>query len=82
MTEKNSQSIKSDRISKSSILRAAGNIAAGIMTEVYDHKAGIYNAELVASESVRQARLIAAEVERTEPSQGTQGQLENAEASR
>lgn len=35
MNEKNSQSIKSDRISLSSIYRAAGNIAAGMAADAY-----------------------------------------------
>jgi hypothetical protein len=62
MGEQNSQSIKSDRISKSSLARMAGNIAAGIAGEAYRAE-GIWNAELVASESVRLARLIAHEIE-------------------
>lgn len=60
MSEK-SQSIKSDRISKSSIARIAGNVAAGLVERDYDYED--YRMQVIAERSVKLARLIAAEVE-------------------
>ncbi len=58
-----SQSTKSDRISESTIARMAGNIAAG-MTQLHST-----DPTYVARQSVKIARAIAAEVERTAPKQ-------------
>ena len=65
MTDKPSQSIKSDRISESSIARMAGNIAAGLV----GHPSATVHDEADLTWTVRTAvhiaRAIAAEVERT-----------------
>jgi hypothetical protein len=51
-------------ITESSILRAAGNIAAGMVT---GHALSLIDNQYIAERSVALARAIAAEVERTEP---------------
>ncbi len=60
MSEQNSQSIKSDRISESSIARIAGNIMSGLSAIQTDESGRVQLA-------VRLARKIAAGVERTKP---------------
>ena len=60
-----SQSIKSDRISESTIARMAGNIAAGLAGENWNQCEG--NDPRTVQWVVSVARRIAAEVERTRP---------------
>lgn len=71
-----SESIKSDRISESSILRAAGNIACGLADALSRRANGVSSsdgllaaidetADRIARTSVVLARAIAAEVQRT-----------------
>ena len=66
-----SQSIASDRISESSIMRAAGNIASGLVSRVgtEEGRLTLANRAIVAEESVALARAIAAEVQRTKPTE-------------
>ena len=70
-----SQSIKSDRISESSIARIAGNIFSGVAHSVWQH---MFREQRIAGEAssdereaatwaVKMARLIADEVQRSAP---------------
>lgn len=62
-----SESIKSDRISNSSVARMAGNIAGSLVpSTAVSYPLGDELVASIATESVRLARAIAAEVERTQ----------------
>jgi len=69
MSEKNSQSIQSDRISESTIARMAGNIFAGVAAGAYE-EANSYSDDLRISWAVGVARKIAKEVRQTTQTKG------------
>jgi hypothetical protein len=65
-----SQSIKSDKISESSIARMAGNIAAGLVLHPNASPPTGDGIRRLALQSVEIARAIAAELERTRAAEG------------